>query len=57
MMLFEKKFEVVEIYENGVVITNYLKGHKRDVKKDIENYKHAAKKYEMVGKNGMIVWA
>lgn len=22
MMLFEKKFEVVEIYENGVVITN-----------------------------------
>lgn len=57
MMLFEKKFEVVEIYENGVVITNYLKGHKRDVKKDIETYKQAAKKYEMVGKNGMIVWA
>jgi hypothetical protein len=56
-MLFETKFEVVEIRENGVTIVNYLKGRKRDVKNDIEMYKKNAKKYEMVGKNGMIVWA
>lgn len=56
-MLFEKKFKVVEIHESGLVITNYLKGNKRAVKKDIEMYKQAAKRYEMVGKDGMIVWA
>lgn len=55
-MLFEKKFEVVEIRDNGVVITNYLKGTRNDVKKDVEDFKQSAKKYEMVGKNGMIVW-
>lgn len=55
-MLFEKKFEVVEIRDNGVVITTYLKGPRKDVKKDIEAYKQNSKKYEMVGKNGMVVW-
>lgn len=56
-MLFKTKFEVVEIRENGVTIVNYLKGSKHDVKQDVEMYKKNAKRYEMVGKNGMIVWA
>ena len=56
-MLFEKKIKVVEIRESGAVITHYLKGHKRDVKKDVEAFKQKAKRYEMVGKTGMIVWA
>lgn len=55
-MLFETKFEVVEIRENGVTIVNYLKGKRQAVKNDVEMYKQNAKKYEKVGKNGMIVW-
>lgn len=55
-MLFKTEFEVVEIRENGVTIVHYLKGNRKDVKHDVEMYKQNAKKYEMVGKNGMIVW-
>lgn len=55
-MLFKTKFEVVEIRENGVTIVHYLKGRRRDVKSDVEMYKENSKRYEMVGKNGMIVW-
>ena len=56
-MLFNKKFEVVEIYESGVKVTHYLNGSKKAVNKDIEMYKNNAKEYQMVGKNAMIVWA
>lgn len=56
-MLFEKKFKVVEVRDGGVVITHYLKGNKKALKKDIDMFKKAAKKYEMVGKDGMVVWA
>ena len=56
-MLFEKKFKVVEVRDNGVTITHYLKGKRNDVKKDIEMYKQNAKRYETVGKDGMVVWA
>ena len=56
-MLFEKKFQVVEVRENGVTIKHYLKGKKRDVKKDIEMFKQKSTRYEMVGTTGMIVWA
>lgn len=56
-MLFETKFQVVELRDSGAVITHYLKGRKRDVKKDIEAYKQKAKHYEMIGKTGMVVWA
>lgn len=55
-MLFEMKFEVVEILKSGVTIKHYLKGKKADVNKDIEAFKNNAKEYQMVGKNGMIVW-
>ena len=57
IMLFEKKFKVVEIRESGAVITHYLKGHKHDVNKDVEAFKQKAKRYEMVGKEGLVVWA
>lgn len=55
-MLFKMKFKVVEVRTNGVTITHYLEGKKRDVKKDIEMYKQNANRYEMIGKDGMIMW-
>lgn len=55
-MLFEMKFEIVEILDNGVTIKHYLRGKKKHVKKDIEMCKKQAKRYEMVGKNGMVVY-
>ena len=55
--MFEVKFKVVEIRESGATITHYLKGNKKDVKKDIEAFKKHYKKYEMFGKEGMVVWA
>lgn len=55
-MLFKTKFEVVEIRQSGACITHYLNGKKNDVKKDVEHFKNKSKKYEMIGKNGMIVW-
>lgn len=54
--MFTTKFEVIEIYKSGVSITNYLKGNKKAVKKDVEEYKKKAKNYQMVGKKAMIVW-
>lgn len=55
-MLFKMKFKVVEVRENGVTITRYLMGKRGDVKKDIEMFKQNSKKYEMIGKEGMVVW-
>lgn len=55
-MLFEKKFEIVEIRDSGAVITHYCKGRKNNLKKDIEMFKQQAKDYQMIGKEGMIVW-
>jgi hypothetical protein len=54
--MFEMKFKVVQILANGGVITHYLKGKPRDVKLDILDFKKASKKFEMFGKEGMIVW-
>ena len=55
-MLFETRFEVVEIRNSGARITHYLRGKKKDVKKDIEQFKKRSKDYMMVSKNAMIVW-
>ena len=57
IMLFEKKFDVIEIYESGVRVTNYLRGSRKAVNKDIEMYKQKSKEYQLIGKNAMIVWA
>lgn len=57
-MLFDKKFKVIEIREeSGVRITHYLSGKRKDVDKDIEMFKSTSKSYEMMGKEGMVVWA
>lgn len=55
-MLFQIKFKIVEIRESGACVTHYLRGKRNDVKKDVEMFKNHCKKYEMVGKEGMIVW-
>jgi hypothetical protein len=55
-IMFEMRFKVVQILENGGIITHYLKGKSRDVKLDILDFKKASKKFEMFGKEGMIVW-
>lgn len=54
--MFEIKFKVIEIRDGGVVMTHYLKGSKKDVRKDIETFKEIAKNYETFGKEGMVVW-
>lgn len=57
-MLFNNyTFEVVEIFKSGARVTHYHMGRKKAVMNDIEQYKKNYKKYQMVGKNGMIVWA
>ena len=55
-MLFEKKFKIVEIRDGGVVITHHCCGKKKDVNKDIENFKQHAKNFQMFGDKGMVVW-
>lgn len=56
-MLFEKKFKIIEIrVESGVVIAHYLRGKRKEIEKDIETCKNNAKRYEMIGKAGMVVW-
>ena len=47
MMLFETKFEVLELRDNGVKITHWLKGKRKDVKKDIDMFKKNSKDYKM----------
>ena len=56
-MLFNNyTFEVIESYKSGVTVKRYHRGSKRAVMKDVEQYKKNCKNYQMVGKNGMIVW-
>ena len=56
-MLFEKTFEIVEIHKNsGVTITHWMRGTRKQIKKEVEMCKRQSKDYQMVGKNGMIVW-
>lgn len=55
-MLFTKKFEIVEIRESGAIVKHFLKGDKQKIEEDINMFKRFSKKYEMVGKNGMVVW-
>ena len=54
--MFNKKFKVVEIRDNGITTTYYLKGKKKDIKADIETFKNNSQQYEMIGNKGMIVW-
>lgn len=56
--MFEKEFKVVEINsETGITITHFLKGKTRDIKKDINRFKKNSQRYEMFGKEGMVVWS
>lgn len=55
-MLFKMEFKIVEIWESGATVTHYLKGNRRNVEVDIEKYKKSARRYEMFGKEGMVVW-
>ena len=54
-MLFKTEFKIVEIRENGVIVTHFLRGTKRNVNKDIEMFKKESKRYEMFG-DGMTIW-
>lgn len=53
--MFNKTFKVVVI-SNGIVATHYLQGKKRDVMKEVEDFKKASNGFEMFGKKGMTVW-
>ena len=54
--MIKKSFKVVEIRESGVTITHYLRGTRRNIERAIDEFKNQAKKYEMFGKTGMMVW-
>lgn len=56
-MLFEKKFKIVEVRDNGVTITHFCRGSKKELKKDIEAYKQSYRHCQMIGKEGMVVWS
>ena len=49
-------YNVVEIRDSGAVIQHYLKGKKRDVKKQVEEFKKNCKTYMTVSNNSVIVW-
>lgn len=51
-----EKFRIVEICEGCLKITHHLSGKRKDVNKDIEKIKKRSTSFEMIGKNGMIVW-
>ena len=55
--MFKMEFKVVEILSNGATITHYLKGTRQAVEADINEYKTKARRYELFGKEGMVVWA
>lgn len=55
-MLFERKFELVEIRDNGVRVTHYMHGFKHEIERELEWYKNNSRDYQLIGKNGMIVW-
>lgn len=55
-MLFNIRFKVIEIRDGGVVVTHILYGNRKAVKNDIKMFQEQSKRYEMVGKDGMIVW-
>ena len=54
--MFNKKFKIVEIHKSGAVVTHYLKGKRNEVEKDIKTFINKSELYEMIGKDGMIVW-
>ena len=56
IMLFKKKFVIVEIHKSGVKITHHINGSKQNIESAIEQYKKRANDYVMVGMNGMVVW-
>ena len=54
--MFDKKFEIVEIRNNGVVVKHIFRGKKKSLKEDIKAFKGISSKYEMIGKEGMVIW-
>lgn len=50
-------FKVIEIRKGGVTVTHYLRGTRKEIKKDIEAFKETSSDYELLGKKGMVVWA
>lgn len=56
LQIFKRRFTVIENRSNGVVITYYLKGSKKEIDEDLRNFKKKSKKFEMRGKREMVVW-
>lgn len=54
--MFDKKFEIIEIRINGVVFKHILRGKKKSLEEDIKAFKGISSKYEMIGKEGMVIW-
>ena len=54
--MFNKKLEIVEIRINGVVVKHILRGKKKRLEEHIKAFKGISSKYEMIGKEGMVIW-
>ena len=56
--MFKREFKVIHIFEsnNDCVESYYLKGSRKDIKKEIAELKKKATRYGLFGKTGMVVW-
>ena len=55
-MLLKRSFEVIEVRPNGETKSRYLRGNKKELKKDINTWQKCSTKYQMIGNKGMLVW-
>ena len=56
--IFTTTFVVVEMRGRDLMVTHRLRGPKKEVMKDVEQFKGiAVHGYEMIGNKGMVVWA
>lgn len=55
--LIDTEFTIIEVYKSGARVTHLFRGRRKDVMKDVENWKRHFGDYMMVSKKVMIVWA
>ena len=54
--MFKKNFKIEAIRTDGVRVTIYMRGTRKELKHDIEMYKEMSDKYSMFGNKGMVIW-
>lgn len=55
--MFKKNFKIEVIRtDSNATVTIYMRGTRKQIKHDVEMYKGMSSRYEMFGKNGMVMW-